>query len=467
MPYRGSNYQFVIDSSFRPFEMSEMLVPFTAYKEAFEKSEEAYNELRKGADKFSYLAKNLDPDSEAAQIYNGYANDLRMQAEDLASNGLTMGNRRALTGLKQRYQGEIGRLEEAKTALDKELALRREMNAKDPSILYGANNLTIDNFLDNSRPNLYSISGNELYTRGAQRGRALSSRIFDESEPEGNILGGYYKTLKEKHGIPEVAIGELMKTKEFNDMVDAAMAERGVADNLSGRDYERARQSFIEGIYDGIIYEEKNNIQRDLGKPSWSEKDTSDRGWASFNESKRQFNMGLRMRGFDENGIYHPELDQEAAKAGAIARAKTEGKAASGGGRSGAAYDVRNKETAIVGAKTGTVYKSPGAEGDGKELDEMPMRALTAQEYAKLVDSYGNITNEYIRNAVGNGYLSDYEIYIVPSGSTEISGTGWIDNDDLDEDIYILKPRESKRSATDSGIGAGVSVDSGTNDIPE
>jgi hypothetical protein len=75
MPRGYNNYSFVIDSSFQPFTMQEMLTPFLMYKEAFEKSEEAYNDLTNKADKFKYLADNLDPNSKAAQIYkccNGF-----------------------------------------------------------------------------------------------------------------------------------------------------------------------------------------------------------------------------------------------------------------------------------------------------------------------------------------------------------------------------------------------------------
>ena len=52
----NGNYSYVIDNSFQPFSMQEMLVPFSAYKEAYEKSEEQYNELSEKADKFKYLS---------------------------------------------------------------------------------------------------------------------------------------------------------------------------------------------------------------------------------------------------------------------------------------------------------------------------------------------------------------------------------------------------------------------------
>ena len=189
MAYRGgSQIDFTIDSSFQPFSMQEMLVPFTAYKDAFEKTEEAYLELSDKSDKFKYLSEQLPEGSKARQIYEGYANTLASQAEDLARNGLSMGNRRALTSLKRRYSGEIGRLDKAQTALEKEQALRREMGLKDSSMLYAANNFSIDDFLDGNTPNLYGISGTELYTRGAAAGKAASSRVFSAGEG-GKTLG--------------------------------------------------------------------------------------------------------------------------------------------------------------------------------------------------------------------------------------------------------------------------------------
>ena len=137
----SGNYSYVVDSTFQPFNMQEMLVPFSAYKDAFEKSEEQYDTLSQGADKFKYLSDTLPEGSKARQIYEGYANDLRAQAEDLAHNGLTMGNRRALTSLKRRYQGEMGRILQADEAMREEKKLRQSLGAQDTSLLYANDNL--------------------------------------------------------------------------------------------------------------------------------------------------------------------------------------------------------------------------------------------------------------------------------------------------------------------------------------
>ena len=136
MPYRRNNVDFTINSYYQPMSMQEMMTPLVMYKDAYEKSEAAYEDLSSKADTFKYLAKKLEdnPDSEAAKIYKGYADELSKQAEDLARNGLSMNNRRALTNLKRRYQGEIGRLVSADEAMREEqklLPAEREKIEKD------------------------------------------------------------------------------------------------------------------------------------------------------------------------------------------------------------------------------------------------------------------------------------------------------------------------------------------------
>ena len=122
----------------------------------------------------------------------------------------------------------------------------------------------------------------------------------------------------------------------------------------------------------------------------------------------------------------------------------------------------------MIGAKTGTKYKDTNDETSiGAPLEDLSgARALSSQEYSQLVDANGNITNEHLRSAIGNGNLSDYEIYVVPAGTSKIDGSGTIWDDSTTEDVYIAIPRESKRAATnfESSVNTG---SSGDNDIPE
>lgn len=308
------DYSFVVSPSFNPFNMQEMLVPFSAYKDAFEKSEEQYDTLTQGADKFKYLSETLPEGSKARQIYEGYANDLRTQAEDLAHNGLTMGNRRALTSLKRRYQGEMGRILQADEAMREEKKLRQSLGAQDTSLLYANDNLNIDDFLDGNTPNLYRISGNELYTRGAAAGKAASSRIFSAGDA-GSTLNGYYRDYVQKMGYSPETIRkfyeDMSTIPELQRAADAILEERGVNENLSGYNLRRARQSVINGMIDGAVYQENHSPQRDLGVMTPMEQNQIDMQQKQFNLSKSQLERQYIAMGYKLDDMGRPVRDQQ------------------------------------------------------------------------------------------------------------------------------------------------------------
>ena len=335
------DYSFVVSPAFNPFSMQEMLVPFSAYKDAFEKSEEQYDTLSQGADKFKYLSETLPEGSKARQIYEGYANDLRTQAEDLAHNGLTMGNRRALTSLKRRYQGEMGRILQADEAMREEKKLRQSLGAQDTSLLYANDNLNIDDFLDGNTPNLYRISGNELYTRGAAAGKAASSRVFSAGDA-GSTLNGYYRDYVQKLGYSPDTIRkfyeDMSTIPELQMAADAILEERGVSQNLSGYNLRRARQSVINGMIDGAVYQENHSPQRDLGVLD-----------AATSEQLKLSAASQGMMKIGNDYIYDPKIDPQYQKAVAVAQLKrgAKGSGSSGGGTASQYQSLLNKGVRI------------------------------------------------------------------------------------------------------------------------
>lgn len=265
MPYRRNTYDLVVDSGFQPFSMQEMLTPFMMYKDAYDKTEEAYTQLSSEADKFKYLSETLPEGSKSRQLYEGYANELNQQAQDLAANGLSMSNRRALTNLKRRYQGEIGRLISADAAMQEEKKLRRAN--KDTSMLYAQDNLSVDDFLDGATPNLYGISGEDLRKEAAQYAQAASSRIYGNTQIQD--INKYFQDIIQTQGYSPEAISawrqNLESIPEFNQAVEDIMAAKGVNGNLTGANYERARQNIINGIMEGAAYQEKRQSHQNPG----------------------------------------------------------------------------------------------------------------------------------------------------------------------------------------------------------
>ena len=453
-----ANYNFVIDSTFQPFSMQEMLVPFTAYKDSFEKTEEAYNDLSDKSDKFKYLSETLPEGSKARDIYEGYANNLKAQAEDLAHNGLTMGNRRALTSLKRRYQGEIGRLVKADEAMAEEKKLRQAMGAQDSSRLYATDNLNIDDFLDGKSPNLYNISGNELYTRGAAAGKSASSRVFSAGDA-GSTLGGYYRDYVQKMGYSRETIQkfyqDMAAIPELQMAADAILEERGVIQNLTGDNLRRARQSVIDGMIDGAVYSEQHNPQRDLGRIDAATQ-------SQLDLQRRGQNISLASQGLtydDKTGTvsYDPLKDPALQKAAKIAEAKAAGKGGSSS-KGGSEYNTKNKKSFKLTWHGDTPNDRNGDADDDMTVSELEEGKSLPGKFVSF-DSLPSYVKDKVKDAIGGGNIDLYRYSYQPfvKGWGQIGGDSSIGpdteaeiaiiptdvvkyNSDLDIDFSLLNP---------------------------
>lgn len=409
-----ANYAFVVDNTFSPFSMQEMLTPFVAYKDAYEKSEEAYDTLTDRADKFKYLSENLPADSKARQIYEGYANELSRQAEDLAHNGLTMGNRRALSSLKRRYQGEIGRLMQADEAMREEKKLRQSLNAQDSSRLYATDNLSIDDFLDDANPNLYSISGNELYTRGAAAGKAASSRQTQFGDM-GSLIGGLYRDIVQRNGYSSEAMQEFRRNvesiPELSEAIDDIMNASGASENLTGVNRGRARQNIINGIIDGAIYQEQHNPTRDANVLDAATRSQLDMQQKQFNLSTIQLDAQAAKAGYRVNDQGKLEIDPKRMQA--LKDLKQNGKNSSSSSSSSSEYGTQSSK-AIKLSWHGDNDKDLNGEADDdvttsmlSDTDDLPGRPYDYDDLPTYV-------KDKVDKIIGNSSVDYYTYYFQP-----------------------------------------------------
>lgn len=427
------DYSFVVSPSFNPFSMQEMLVPFSAYKDVFEKSEEQYDTLSQGADKFKYLSETLPEGSKARQIYEGYANDLRAQAEDLAHNGLTMGNRRALTSLKRRYQGEMGRILQADEAMREEKKLRQSLGAQDTSLLYANDNLNIDDFLDGKNPNLYRISGNELYTRGAAAGKAASSRIFSAGDA-GSTLNGYYRDYVQKLGYSPETIrkfyNDMSTIPELQMAADAILEERGVNQNLSGYNLRRARQSVINGMIDGAVYQENHSPQRDLGVLTPMEQNQITMQQKQFNLSKSQLDARAASMGYriDDNG--NLQIDPDRMEALKELKKSNKGTSSS---NTNSGYDTKNKKSIQLTWHGNNPKDRNGEADDDVTIKELGDGASLPGNPVKF-NELPSFVKDKVQRAIGGSNTDFYRYYYKPFKQGAWGGI-W---DDTETEVAII-----------------------------
>lgn len=447
----NGNYSYVIDNSFQPFSMQEMLVPFSAYKEAYEKSEEQYNELSEKADKFKYLSETLPEGSKARELYEGYANDLTKQAEDLAHNGLSMSNRRALTSMRRRYQGEIGRLLQADEAMREEKKLRRSLSAQDSSMLYATDNLNIDSFLDGETPNLYNISGNELYTRGAAAGKAASSRVFSAGDA-GSTLNGYYRDYVQKMGYSRDTIQKFYKDMsaipELQMAADAILEERGVNQNLTGYNLQRARQSVINGMIDGAVYQENHNPQRDLDVLTSAENAQIDMQRKQFNLSKFQLDAKAASMGYKVDDEGNLKIDPDRMKALKDLKAAGKGKSSTS---VSVGYETKNKK----GIKLSWHGNNPN-DRNGEADDDITVAEMKdGDPLPGMFVSYESLPSyvrDKVKDAIGGGNIDLYRYSYQPF---KAGGGPWNILDDTETEIAII-PTDVVKYNSDTEMDFGM-----------
>lgn len=413
MAYQNGNYQFVVHNNWTPLTMQEVLTPFTMYKEAYDKDEERYLDLQNKADTFSYLAETLPEDSRARQIYEGYANDLRKYGDDFGANGLSMANRRGLLNMRRRYQGEIGRLEKADTELQKEIDRRVMLNANDPTTLYATDNLSIDDFLDRKEPNTYSISGDALYKRGLEIGASGSSRIY--SSPQIQSLTKMYNDAIQTQGYsPELVArfrDNLATIPEFQKAVMATLKEKGVTDNLTGNNYQRAVESVVNGIVNGITYKRNDSISQN---PDYIT------AYQRQQIAQAQDSLALQAAGAgmkkDANGnwVWDENIDPSFQKAKAVATIKGSGK---GNGKgSGTQHNTIAKQATKI-SWNGDNPSDTNGDADDDYTVSTYSPDTKGQDHVGTITSYDNLPSyakKQVDKVIKDGNYDYYDIYFRP-----------------------------------------------------
>lgn len=408
-----ADYSFVVSSTYNPFTLQEMLVPYQLYGEAFNKAEEQAIELQKNADEFSYLADTLPEGSKARTLYESYANDLKGYSNDLGANGLSISNRRGIANMRRRYSGEIGRLKKADDALQEERTRRLNLSSSDPTMLYATENLSIDDFLDRKEPNRYNVSGQKLYERGLQIGASDSSRIW--SDPKVQQINKYYQDIYTTSGRDSRVLAEwranLASIPELNSALESTLKEMGVTGNLTGVNYERAKESVINGIINGSTYKRADSVQRDLGVFSAPEAAQVAHQAASLALEREKFAW----------------QKQQAREAGG-----------SGGYSSGSDGDTVHRTISKQATRIKWHGNDPDKDGV-KALNDYTISTYSADE--KSEDHPGHLysydklpasAKAHVDAIIGNGAYGYYDIFYQPF----ISGGTW--HNDIEADLEVV-----------------------------
>ena len=231
-----ANYSLVIGSKFSPFTFEELLKPALMATQAHRELEDQYSDLATKANVWEEITANEETDPHAYQMYRRYSDDLKAQADILATQGLTPSSRKAILNMKDRYSKEITPIETAYNKREELIKQQRDALLKDSTLIfdrdYGTTNL--EYLMRNPNATFTPLSGEGIAKRTAVMAKEAASAVL--SNPEYTpVFNSQYVQQKIQQGydmsqIIAAAQRDPNAPKALLGIVDAIKGEVGYED---------------------------------------------------------------------------------------------------------------------------------------------------------------------------------------------------------------------------------------------
>lgn len=251
-----------IGSKFQPYTLAEMLVPYQAYKQEFDKREELYNTYAENAGLIgSQLDDTLDKDL-IDTVYNPYMQELNRTASELSSKGLSPENRKNLQNLRRRFGSDIAPIKVASEARAEARKNWDKLSSQDKTLMTNANPYyqAVSSYMNGKSPETYYVSGNELYGRGKALAEAFSKTLREvpNGEALANDLGGQYYRITRQYGPDSKQMQDFMNDvadsiPELRSQVEDILSNTDISkEGFTDADRNKAKQYIIEGMKAGL-----------------------------------------------------------------------------------------------------------------------------------------------------------------------------------------------------------------------
>ena len=155
-----------INEQFRPMSYQEMLAPVQMADTEHKNLEQSQADLAAASIQWEDKLKN-ETDPTLRNLYQGYADNLRKEAETLASKGLDGTSRRGLLDLRTQYARDIMPIEEAYKKYQAELARRQQLKDVDASTIFEKGDLNITGYYNNPETQYKAMKVDEVYKTAA------------------------------------------------------------------------------------------------------------------------------------------------------------------------------------------------------------------------------------------------------------------------------------------------------------
>lgn len=252
------DYGITINSRFKPFSFERYIQPYQIYGQAYKEQEDILNALETEAAQWE---QRINPaiDEDVAVQYKRYADDLRAQADLLATQGLSPSSRRSIQGMRRRYASEITPIEQAYKTRMAQAEQQQAALLKDPSLLISrrADTTSLRDYMNNPSLGYEVESGNALTERGRQAAAAIAQELRDYGR--GKPLDGFTRTFIQEYGLSAGDVAFAINHPDdprastiLNTIVDNIIAGSSVSQWGDDATLNKAKQRVREGLWKAV-----------------------------------------------------------------------------------------------------------------------------------------------------------------------------------------------------------------------
>lgn len=216
--------------TFRALSYDDYAKPLKEATDFHKEIETQYGDLDAKASMWEKLANDVGgKDSKAYNQYKKYAEDLRKQADDLASNGLRYNTRKNLLNMVGRYSSEITPIEEAWNRRKQLADEQSKLLSAHPELIPEryAGRESIDFFMDNPDWSATTLDSDKFYTRMAGEMQNIQRTLQNTNDMIKQHLGGGSSqiTADVLKWVPSQVKGYYERAKQYGWTLDKLESE--------------------------------------------------------------------------------------------------------------------------------------------------------------------------------------------------------------------------------------------------
>lgn len=257
----------ITGSKFKPFSYAELIQPIQLAEAAHQAVEDQYNELSTKANVWENIASEQDS-PYTYNMYKTYADDLKYQADQLATSGLTPASRQGLNNMRTRYSQQIVPIEQGYAAKVRDIEAQKQAKLKDNTLMFDreAAFTNLDDYVRNPNLSYTAYSGQTLASQTSQMARNLAKELKEYKK--GKPIDAYTNTFLTKYNVSSDDVlyaiehpNDKRSNKALRAIMDAAINASPIPSWGDMDTLDRAYQYAGMGLWDAIGEERVTPIE--------------------------------------------------------------------------------------------------------------------------------------------------------------------------------------------------------------